>query len=301
MRTNVLIAVAALAVLASCGAQQTSEAPAPPITAIDIDDRSGGMTVAASPSAAFVVGRPVTLTVRLADAAGKAIGADDLSVKHEHLLHVMTVDVGLQDYAHAHPSANADGSFSFTFTPRLDRPYRLWADFSLKDTGAGMIATQSHSGEHHDMAASAQAQGAGSRFVSVDLPVGTGAAAPVAPTQTLTAEAEGLRLQLSLESELRVGVAAKARLAVTDTKGDPYTKLEPLMGAFAHVVGFDPGATTIMHVHPEGAEPTMAGDRGGPVLSFMLKPDRAGPNRLFAQIKANGREIAVPFTVVVSP
>jgi hypothetical protein len=242
------------------------------------------------------------LTLRLTDQNGQPIVAEDLAVKHEHRLHVMVVDADLEDYAHAHPTANPDGTFSFAFTPRLDRPYRLWADFSLANQHAGTAAESGHGHDHGD---SGHSHGdahhdAAVTFASMDLPVGGGAVPAVAPTQALSAEAEGLRFQLSQESSLRVGQATRVRLAVVDGQGRPYTQLEPLMGAFAHIVGFDPGARTMMHVHPDGAEPTSAEARGGPTLAFTLEPAVAGPQRLFVQVKANGREVTVPFTLVVA-
>jgi hypothetical protein len=304
MKSNLLIAAAALAILAACSPPQQAAAPAPPAAAADDHsnhDHSGPVTITATPSGAYKVGQPLTLTVRLTDKAGKPIVAEDLAMKHEHRLHVMVVDSGLEDYSHAHPTANADGTFSFTFTPRLDRPYRLWADFSLNtdhgeeeakadhghDHGKG---GHSHDEDHHDAEVT---------YASVDLPVGAGAVPPVAATQALSATADGLRFQISLESSLRAGQATRVRLAVVDEVGRPYTQLEPLMGAFAHVVGFNPGATTTMHAHPDAAEPKDASARGGPTLAFTLEPEVAGPQRLFVQVKANGREVTVPFTLVV--
>lgn len=311
MKAKLLIAAAAFGLLAACSQPQQATAPAAPAApgAESGDhashDHSGPVTISATPSGAYRVGQPVTLTLRLTDKNGQPIVAEDLAVKHEHRLHAMVVDAGLQDYAHAHPTANADGTFSFTFTPKLDRPYRLWAYFSLNDHHGGETAKADHGHDHGDD----HGKGGHSHgddhhedeatYASVDLPVGAGAVPPVAATQTLSAEADGLKFQLSLESALRAGQATRVRLAIVDAQGRPYTQLEPLMGAFAHVVGFNPGATTMMHVHPDGAEPKDASARGGPALAFTLEPEVAGPQRLFVQVKANGREVMVPFTLVV--
>ena len=302
MKSKLVFAAAALALLAACSPPQNVAAPAPVADEHANHEHSGPVSITATPSGAYQVGQPVTLTLQLTDRNGEPIVAEDLSVQHDHRLHVMVVDGGLEDYTHAHPTANADGTFSFTFTPRLDRPYRLWADFSLngheEDAGHGAEGHDHGEGghspgdDHHDDAAT---------YASVELPVGAGAAPSVAATQTLSAEADGLRFQLSLESQLRAGEAARVRMAVVDAQGRPFTQLEPLMGAFAHVVGFNPGATTMMHVHPSGAEPTTADARGGPTLAFTIEPEAAGPQRLFVQVKANGREATVPFTLVVTP
>jgi hypothetical protein len=294
MKSSFLIAAAALALLVACSPPQQAAAPAPAADEHAKHDHSGPVTITATPSGAYKAGQPVTLTLRLSDQKGEPIVAEDLALKHEHRLHVMVVDGGLEDYAHAHPIANADGTFSFTFTPKLDRPYRLWADFSLKgheeiDAGHGAEGHE-HGEAHHDD---------GVTYASIDLPIGAGAVPPVAAAQSLSAEAGGLKFQLSLESQLRTGEAARVRMAVVDSQGRPFTQLEPLMGAFAHVVGFNVGATTMMHVHPDGAELTTADARGGPALAFTLEPKVAGPQRLFVHVKANGREVMVPFTLVV--
>lgn len=73
-----------------------------------------------------------------------------------------------------------------------------------------------------------------------------------------------------------------------------------MLGAYTHIVGFNPGATTMLHVHPDGAEPANAAARGGPVIAFTLKPEAAGPMRVFVQVKANGAEVLAPFTVLVA-
>jgi hypothetical protein len=312
MKANLMIAAAAMALLAACSQPQQAEAPAAPAAAAEdhaSHDHSGPVTITATPAGTYQVGQPVTMTLRLTDQNGQPIVAEDLAVKHEHRLHVMVVDTGLEDYTHAHPTANADGTFTLSFTPRLDRPYRLWADFALNDhhEEAPAEADHGHDNGHdhgHDHAEGGHGHGddhheSGMTYASVDLPVGAGAAPSIAATQTLSAEADGLRFQLSLESALRAGQATRVRLAVVDASGRPYTQLEPLMGAFAHVVGFNPGATKMMHVQPDGAEPTSADARGGPTLAFTLEPEAAGPQRLFVQVKANGREVMVPFTLVV--
>ena len=58
---------------------------------------------------------------------------------------------------------------------------------------------------------------------------------------------------------------------------------------------------TVTHVHPMGKEPTNAGDRGGPELMFHLEPSKPGFVKLFAQVKVGGKEIFVPFGVMVKP
>jgi hypothetical protein len=254
----------------------------------------------------MAAGQPATLTLRLTDSNGAQIIPADLRMNHDHLLHVMVVDAGLEDYAHAHPTANADGTFTFTFTPRLDRPYRLWADFQLAHAEPGSAPAEqgghSHGDESHgdhSHGEEAHADHGEPTYASTDLAVGAGAVPTFAAPQSLRSEAGGLRFQLSLPGALQAGETTQAQLAVVSADGQPFTQLEPLMGAYAHIVGFNPGASTMLHVHPEGAEPANAAARGGPVISFTLEPQSPGPQRLFVQVQANGAEIIVPFTVVV--
>jgi hypothetical protein len=289
---SLLIAASAIGLLSAC-----SQAVPPPKSASTAEDHAGHdhagpVTITATPDGPMVPGKPVTLTLRLTDPKGQPIVAADMKVNHGHLLHVMLVDAGLEDYVHAHPTANADGSFSFTFTPRLDRPYRLWADFKLAHAeGGGDHAGHGHGDDKHG----------GATYASTDLPVGTKTPPALAATQSLRAEVGGLKFQLSLPSALKAGEAVNAQLAVLGPDGKPFTQLQPLMGAYAHIVGFNPGANTMLHVHPEGAEPANDAARGGPVISFTLEPEAAGPQRLFVQVKANGAEVTAPFTVLVAP
>lgn len=296
MRTLVFLA-SALALLSGCGQPPTPSAG--PAAAITDDhaghDHAGPFTLTATPTATSAPGQPVTLALRLTDRNGQPIDAADLREDHGHLLHVMVVDEGLEDYTHAHPTAGPDGTFSFTFTPQLNRPYRVWADFKLaNDNHAGGEHSDHEGGDHtHD-----HGHEEGQR-ASTDLAIGAGVVPPVAATQALTAEAGGFRFQLSLPGALKAGQATDIQIAIIDADGKPFAQLEPLMGAFAHVVGFNAGATQMTHAHPEGPQPTNGTARGGPVLTVSLEPETSGPHRIFVQVRANGVEITAPFTVVV--
>lgn len=300
MRKILILASSALALLSACG-QQTApvtDAKAPAESHAE-HDHAGPVGISATQAAPFQAGKTATLTLRLTDQEGRPIVADDLARVHDHLLHVMIVDAGLDDYSHAHPTANPNGTFSVAFTPRLDRPYRLWADFTLKG-GAKAEKADEHGHSHAPGEEHAETR-VDPSFASTDLRVGVGAVPPFAAPQSLTTEAGGLRFQLSLSGALKAGRATPVTLAVVGADGAPFAQLEPVMGAFAHVVGFNPGATKMLHVHPEGAEPRNAGDRGGPVVAFTLTPRSAGPQRLFVQVKAGGKEVFAPFTLDIAP
>ena len=114
--------------------------------------------------------------------------------------------------------------------------------------------------------------------------------------------ANGLRFALSLsQPEIKVGVPVRAILRVTRPDGSGFDQLEPVMGAFAHLVGFNEDAETVFHMHPIGAPISNENERGGPELEFKIYTTKAGFSRLFAQVQVNGRQIYVPFDIRVSP
>ena len=98
------------------------------------------------------------------------------------------------------------------------------------------------------------------------------------------------------ESEkLAAGKATMAKVLVTDTKGQPVKTLEPVMGAFAHGVGFDAALSGVTHVHPMGKEPQEASERGGPELEFHLLPEKAGYLKFYVQVQLGGKDVYAGF------
>lgn len=86
---------------------------------------------------------------------------------------------------------------------------------------------------------------------------------------------------------------------VGDAEGKPITNLEPVMGAFAHIVGFYDDFATVAHIHPMGKEPASETDRGGPDLSFHLEPVRSGFVKLYVQVRRAGKDIFIPLGIMV--
>src|SRR5215472_11914858 len=85
------------------------------------------------------------------------------------------------------------------------------------------------------------------------------------------ASVDGLNYELILaQKTIRVGQPALARLRITTAEGKGFTQLEPLMAAFAHLVGFNQDYKTVMHMHPKGAPILDPTARGGPELEFQI-------------------------------
>src|SRR5258708_20230267 len=95
--------------------------------------------------------------------------------------------------------------------------------------------------------------------------------------------------------------ACGMEIAVTGADGQPMTQLEPLMNAFAHVVGFYDDFQTVVHIHPGGGEILRQEARGGPALLFTFFPPRAGFIRLYCQVQLNGPQVFAPFNANLLP
>jgi hypothetical protein len=118
----------------------------------------------------------------------------------------------------------------------------------------------------------------------------------------LDAEREGLKYHLSFDSkQIQVGQPVSAKLRITTGNGRPFTQLEPVMGTFAHIAGFNEDYTAILHMHPAGNRLLSSTDRGGPELVFVLYATKPGFYRLFAQVQVGGSSKFVPFGVIVNP
>jgi hypothetical protein len=218
-----------------------------------------------------VVGRPVQARVVLRTGSGKPIAPEDLVVTHTRRLHLLLVDPTLADYQHVHPEpAGPAGEWTFSFTPARPGAYRIFSDFTPAATGRGLYA-------------------------STDLMVGAGdAAAPAAA-----------RVEAALEFELRTtpqpvraGQPLDLRFAVVRRGGGP-VGLEPVMGAFAHLVAFDTARSGFAHLHPAEADVAVRPDPVAPVLNFKLTIPQPGRYVVWAQVNVAGAERFVSFTLDV--
>ena len=234
------------------------------------------LKIALVPSGAFTAGKPQSVTLTLTDVkTGAPIGPDQLALAHTKKLHLLIIDESLTDYQHIHPVAGAKlGDWTFSFTPKFARTYRVWADTTRADGDQEYVFS--------DMVAGSEK-----------------APAPHAKTVT-TAEMGGLKFALSFAGSIKAGEGVMGNVAIVDAKsGQPFTQLQPIMGAFGHVVAFSRDWSSIEHVHPQGTEPKSENERSGPVVGFHMEPKNSGVMKIFVQIMANGREVIVPFSVTV--
>lgn len=213
-------------------------------------------------------------SVKLTDIkTGKPVTEDDLKTVHTKKLHLLVIDPSLTEYHHVHPTLNQDGTWDAYWAEAGANRFRVWADITRKDTGRQEFVMT-------DI-------GAKDKIYKID--------------KTLNSDytVGEYSFSFKLDGELKAGEAAMATITVTKN-GKPFDQLEPVMGAFAHLVGFNEDYKTIMHIHPMGKEPEKDIERGGPELQFHIEPEKAGYNKLFAQFRIDGNDVFVPFGIMVN-
>lgn len=226
----------------------------------------------------LTVGRPVQVTVKLLKKDGIPVLLSDLRVAHTKKIHLLIIDTSLTDYHHEHPVAtDTDGEYTFTITPQKPGPYRVWVDLLPEESGI-------------------------QEYVMADIESPKTGEPLTDRKITNRADLDGLTYSLSWDqTEIVKGRAVMGKLTIADANGQPFKQLEPVMGAYAHIVGFSEDFKKVVHIHPMGKEPENATDRGGPELEFHLVPEDSGFIRLFAQVMIHGESKFVPFGIEVNP
>lgn len=224
------------------------------------------------------VGEKITASLKLSKKDGSPMLLSDLKEAHTEKIHLLIIDPSLTDYHHEHPKpTSTPGEYTFNFTPQKSGSYRVWADLIP-------IATDTQEYAMTDIAAPTQGEPFTNREVKT------------------VATVDGLKYELTFEKPIiKVGEAALGKLKITTSEGKVFTQLEPVMGAYAHIVGFSDDYKSIAHIHPMGEEPTKPTDRGVGELKFHLLPSQPGIMRLFAQVQINGVNKFADFTLEIKP
>lgn len=227
-----------------------------------------------------VAGQKTTVKTHLAHSDGSPVRLSDLEVIHTQPIHLLVIDPALSDYHHEHPApTETPGDYVFSFTPATSARYRIYADLVPTATGV-------------------------QEYPCVDLPGESAPASPIDKTNADFARAGGFGFHLEPAdgpNSLRSGQARELYISVSTDDGQPMTGLEPVMAAFAHLVGFYDDGHSVVHLHPEGMDANDPALRGGPVLCFRFYPPKSGFLRLYCQVQVDGRAVFAPFGVTVSP
>lgn len=238
------------------------------------------LRLSAQASGPVEAGKKLEVKIKLSKADNSPVTYDDLMVMHTQPIHLLIEEPALGDYHHEHPlETETPGLYAFSFTPQRSAPYRIWADLVPVATGVQELPF-------------------------TDLP-SAGTAGPITDrADKFASKVEGFSFALTLAGNgtpLKANEARRMDIMVTDGEGKPVSRLEPVMNAFAHLVGFYEDYHTVVHLHPTGGDVTVADARGGPGLSFMFFPPRAGFIRLYCQVSVDGRMLFAPFNVNVRP
>ncbi|MBL9217429.1 MAG: hypothetical protein JNG82_03005 [Opitutaceae bacterium] len=221
--------------------------------------------------------QPVQFTLRLATASGKPVAPEDLLVAHTRKLHLLIVDPTLNDYQHLHPEpGRRPGDWVFTLTPNRSGLYRVFADFTPAATQRGL-------------------------YTSADFTVPGSVARVVRETNT-TAQAMGFNFELVTPPSFQAGKVADLKFRIeTQGREKKPVPLQPVMGAFAHLVAFDEARSGFAHLHPNETDLSQMPDALRPELNFKVTIPAPGRYVIWAQVNLAGREAFVPFWVDVTP
>lgn len=236
------------------------------------------MKLTATPDQPLKLGRSVTVTILLTKNNGTPVTRADLLLMHTQKIHLLIVDGSLSDYHHEHPKPGDNpGEYVFTFTPSQPGPYRIFADVVPIETSV-------------------------QEYVIGDIPADTQAKAIENKQTTLTSEVDGFNFILKFDTpdqKLHANQMITGQITVIAPDAQPYKQLQPIMASFAHLVAFNEDHKTVLHIHPQGAEPQKPEERGGPVLTFKLYAPTPGFYRLYAQTLIMDEQKFAPFNITV--
>ena len=224
-------------------------------------------------------GMPLTVTVRLADAAtGRPL--TNLSRSHEVWMHLIATRADLGTFTHVHPEPTGrPGELATTMTFPTAGDYVVNTEFRLRGAMNDL----------HDRA-----------VVRV---VGA------APPPVLLATSERTRVvdgvSVTLVGDVQAGRTSDLRFRFRDAvTGRPLTGLRPYLAAAGHVVVMRADGQTFAHEHADvrdvDGDPVFAlpGQEFGPDLDVHADFPTPGLYQMWGQFRlTSGRVITVPFTV----
>ncbi len=234
------------------------------------------LAVKVMPQGELSVGKTTKMLMQITGAKdGKPVSPDAISVVHTQRVHLLIIDPTLTDYHHIHPTpTDKAGEWAFDFTPKKNSSYRIWTDVTPAATGK-------------------------QEYIKTDIGKSSITSHEMDKTLISKSEAGGYQFALSFDEPLVAEKPVMGKVVVTNKEGKPASNLQPVMGAFAHIVGFGEDGNTILHIHPMGKEPTSESERGGPELQFHIEPEKAGFVKLFVQTRIDGKDLFAPLGVTV--
>ena len=228
----------------------------------------------------------------------------DLPIVHEKPLHLLVVSDDLAEYYHIHPEPQADGSYRVPFTFPNGGTYKLYADYTPKDSP--------------QVVDTFLLKVAGTARAKVELKA----------DEKLEKTIDGLRFEMKPDAELITGKELMLNFKVSDAKtGRPVTDLEKYLGEYAHFVIISQDLSKFVHAHPmskaehagvghdkngatdqkvDESKPHSHDDKNAGKGSTVQSPSevsahtafpKSGLFKIFAQFQRAGKVITVPFIV----
>jgi hypothetical protein len=186
---------------------------------------------------------------------------------HERPIHFLVISSDLADFDHIHPELAGGDRYEVAYTFARGGSYRLWADFSLP--------------------------GEAPRIESWDVLV-TGPRGSDTPEPTSTLHAE-----LIARKPLRTGEDIPINLKLEGAA----EKLEPYLGAWAHVIIVNQGLASFAHAHPVDNSPAMVHTHVlGPTpseINIVTSFPTPGFYKLWAQFQQSGKVVTLAFLLNV--
>lgn len=251
-------------------------------------------------------GAPVTLAFTVKDRQGATVR--DLPIVHEKPMHVLVVSKDLAEFYHIHPEPSSDGSYRVQHTFPNGGEYKLYADFTPKDSV--QVVEQ----------------------IDVKVAGTERAKVPLVADANFTKTVNGLKVVMKPDGELKAGGEVLLNFQMFDAaSGKPATDLQNYLGELAHFVIISEDMKDFVHAHPmskgekmddmkmgemkkdgdSGSEhkadghdhSTMEGTTAKPSASEVAAHTsfpRSGLYRVWGQFQRGGQVITVPFTLKIA-
>lgn len=233
------------------------------------------------PKQVSAVNQPIDFVLTLKYADGHPVLPQDIQISHTEEVHLFIIDPSLDDYHHEHPNTGLEpGTYTFSVTPKKSGEYKIFVETRLNGNNK-------------------------TYYIPLTFTV-PGKPDPVKKTVNENAVVNDFMFHSyfgddpdNIETKIVANQDYIMTVIVSDAHGKPFHKLEPVMGAFAHMAAFSEDRKELVHVHPIGQSPANQDDRDGPETQFHLNFNNPGYYRIYAQYQIHGQPVYVPFGINV--
>lgn len=253
--------------LSGCSSPQPRPSPSPP--AQGTHEHDNGRTehhpsqlILSTNPGGVLPGKAVQLTGVIQDESEKPI--KDFEPTHEKLVHLIIVREGLDEFAHIHPSIDAEGKLSVEHTFPKAGVYHLFADYKSKGSSPSTARTTLN--------------------VSGDI----SAAPSLTPDVPGRIQGNGLQADVGVETRDSAQIAS---FKILDSEGNAVTDLQPYLGAMGHLVVISESGADYVHAHPLDSK------SDGGVVEFEVHFPGPGIYKAWGQFQRGGKIFTIPAVI----